>query len=146
MTPPHGPQHQAISDVFEQPVLIVPANVTRECGSTTAPGDTGMATATDGCGSASVTFSDSVSYPCPGSQIITRTWTATDLCGNTSVGTQIITLSDTTAPVLTIPPSVTLDCPADTSTNANARMNSRRIVVTSDVAAENSVAGDRRRQ
>jgi hypothetical protein len=101
------------------PVLVSPPDVTLECGAANAPSDTGMATATDGCGSASVSFSDSISIPCPGSQIITRTWTAVDLCGNTFSKAQIITMSDTKVPVLTLPPSVTLDCPADTSTNAN---------------------------
>jgi hypothetical protein len=101
------------------PVLTIPANVTIECGAVSAPTATGTATATDGCGNATVSFSDSIAIPCPGSQIITRTWLAVDLCGNASSANQIITVGDTIAPVLTCPPNVTLSCPADTSTNAN---------------------------
>ncbi|MBN2505732.1 MAG: hypothetical protein JXQ71_03450, partial [Verrucomicrobia bacterium] len=45
---------------------------------------------------------------------ITRTWTATDACGNAASCSQTITVEDTTAPVMVIPPDVILECPADT--------------------------------
>ena len=32
--------------------------------------------------------------------VITRTWTATDDCGNDSIQTQVVTVQDTTDPVL----------------------------------------------
>jgi len=40
---------------------------------------------------------------------ITRTWIASDTCGNTASYSQTITVSDTTAPVLTCPPDKTVD-------------------------------------
>src|SRR5205814_476100 len=50
--------------------------------------------------------------------VIDRTWSATDDCGNTSTCVQRITVRDTTPPVLSLPPNATLDCPAtDVSTN-----------------------------
>ena len=51
-----------------------------------------------------MTYAD-VSIPggCPQEETITRTWTATDNCGNTSACDQIIEIEDTTPPVFTIP-------------------------------------------
>ena len=48
--------------------------------------------------------------------LIARTWTATDECGNRTSAVQTITLRDTTPPNLRLPPNLTLECPAETST------------------------------
>lgn len=40
---------------------------------------------------------------------ITRTWTASDSSGNTVVGTQVISVSDTTPPVVTVPADVSAE-------------------------------------
>jgi hypothetical protein len=45
---------------------------------------------------------------CPQSRVYTRTWTATDHCGNHASCSQSITVVDTTAPVITCPLSVTI--------------------------------------
>ena len=42
--------------------------------------------------------------------IITRIWSYTDNCGNTTEVEQTITIDDTTAPQLNVPPSVTYEC------------------------------------
>jgi hypothetical protein len=80
------------------PILVCPADITIECGVSTLPAEVGEATASDGCDpSVSVTFSDSeVGDSC--SRTITRTWTATDACGNATNCVQTITVVDTTAP------------------------------------------------
>ncbi|MFZ6051459.1 HYR-like domain-containing protein [Halocola ammonii] len=52
-----------------------------------------------------MTFSESVEC---GGEIITRIWTATDDCGNTSTFTQVVNRTDTTAPVMTNVPSNTI--------------------------------------
>src|SRR6185369_9201253 len=46
--------------------------------------------------------------------IITRTWTASDGCGNSSTAAQVITVIDTTAPAVTTAPGAdaTIECPA----------------------------------
>jgi len=57
--------------------------------------------ASDACGSASLTYSDvSINGNCAGRYSITRTWTATDLSGNTSTASQTISVTDNTAPVI----------------------------------------------
>ncbi|WP_449404089.1 HYR-like domain-containing protein, partial [Flavobacterium microcysteis] len=71
-------------------------------------------TATDACGSATVTFAETrTDGACAGSYTLTRKWTATDLCGNTAVHTQVVTVTDTQAPVFagTLPAaSITASC------------------------------------
>src|SRR5690606_6214298 len=70
-------------------------------------------TATDNCDeSVDVEFSEIFENGnCPQSYTIYRTWTATDTCDNSVSHTQVITVTDTTAPVLTGEDGeLTLDC------------------------------------
>ena len=75
----------------------------------------GSATATDNCDPApAITHSDtSTPGACPQEPVITRTWTATDFCGNVSSCDQVITIVDTTAPVISCPAPVTVECSDD---------------------------------
>jgi ribosomal protein S26 len=52
---------------------------------------------------------------CDNKYTLTRTWTATDGCGNSTVYTQIINVDDTEAPVFNHPPpsSISVNCAAD---------------------------------
>ncbi|WP_211242160.1 T9SS type A sorting domain-containing protein [Pontimicrobium aquaticum] len=63
-------------------------------------GDAGMAQAWDACGEVDVTYTDETDK---GScvTIVTRTWKATDDCGNVTTDVQKITIEDTMAPVYT---------------------------------------------
>lgn len=82
------------------PGITCPADITIECDEDTSPANTGMATGNDNCGgSPAITFADVVN-PGPTAQdySITRTWTATDACGNTNTCVQTITVEDTTPP------------------------------------------------
>lgn|GEM_PF-1558431 len=57
------------------------------------------------------TFSDNiVAGACPGTFIITRTWTLVDNHGNSNVQTQIITVADNLAPTLNEPNDITVQC------------------------------------
>ncbi len=70
-------------------------------------------TATDNCGNATVTFNETrVDGSCPNNYILTRTWTASDACGNTATHTQIINVEDTTPPVFSgvLPSNITVEC------------------------------------
>jgi hypothetical protein len=81
------------------------------------------AMAIDNCDPAPVvTYSDAFTAgACPDSETITRTWTATDTFGNQSSCVQIITVVDTTPPVLFCPPDVTIECD-ESSLPANTGM------------------------
>jgi PKD repeat protein len=86
-----------------KPVLSVPPDTTVECGAETDPMVTGQASATDNTDPApSVAYSDEVIADCGNTATITRTWTATDSCGNSSSQPQRIEVVDTTPPILTI--------------------------------------------
>lgn len=82
----------------------VPASVSIECGQEP---EFGNPVVTDACSAeVSLTFTDSESAgECAGSFVITRTWIATDACGNASEASQTITINDTTAPVISTPAS-----------------------------------------
>ncbi|MEL0456230.1 gliding motility-associated C-terminal domain-containing protein, partial [Flavobacteriaceae bacterium SZ-1-7] len=97
------------------PVLDLPANVTAECSDDLTPIAFGEATATDNCDANPViTFVDVITNgACPGDNTITRTWTATDACGNVASADQTISTSDTTAPVFdqtNLPADVVVEC------------------------------------
>jgi hypothetical protein len=98
------------------PVLAnIPSNVSVLCSEIPLPPASGVVTATDNCSAATVSASVDVITPgsCSGSFIITRTWTATDQCGNSATASQIITVSDYIAPVLSgMPFNTTVQCNA----------------------------------
>ena len=72
----------------------------------------GGATATDDCNNISWSNTPGTwSGGCDNS--ITVTFTATDDCGNSSTTTGTFTIEDTTAPVITCPSDITLDCSDD---------------------------------
>jgi len=64
-----------------------------------------------------VTMQDSVVVgSCAGDTTIYRTWTATDLCGQTSTGTQKISIEDNKPPSYFFPFDVTISCDASIDT------------------------------
>jgi len=96
--------------------IMCPANVTIECDEDSSPTNTGTATATDACpGTPVITFSDMVAPGVGNNSVITRTWMATNAYGNSSSCDQIITVEDTTPPVLTCPGDSTIECDEDTT-------------------------------
>ena len=71
-------------------------------------------TATDNCSSVEVTFVDEVTgLSCSGEESFTRTYTATDACGNASSVSIEVTFNDTIAPTFTAPMDVTVECDSD---------------------------------
>jgi len=100
------------------PVITCPVDVTIECTESIDPAvnsTLGVATATDGCSDMPViAYSDAtLEGDCPQEYTITRTWSATDDCGNTTTCVQVITVDDSTPPVITCPPTLTIQCDAE---------------------------------
>ncbi|MCZ7556546.1 MAG: hypothetical protein M5R41_09110 [Bacteroidia bacterium] len=90
-----------------------PTPLTVECNAVpTAP----TLTATDNCDpNPVVTYGETrTNGPCLDTYTLTRTWTATDACGNTSVFVQTINVQDTTPPVMSGLPQtpITVQCDA----------------------------------
>ena len=98
---------------FTPPDLTCPADVTIECDESTDPSNTGSATATDNCDpSPDVTYTDvEASGACAAEKTITRTWVATDECGNTNTCVQTINVVDTTPPVISCNAPATITPP-----------------------------------
>ena len=98
------------------PVITCPASVTVNCQDNNTSSSTGVATGTDNCSPVTITQSDASTYNASLTSvnhynyIITRTWRATDVAGNFSECLQTITVQDVTAPIITCPASVTLNC------------------------------------
>ena len=98
----------------EAPTFTVPPDTAIDCSINPIPANTGEVTDTlDNCSSITLTFNDVISGGiCPVVSTISRAWTATDECGNSFAGTQIITLIDTIAPTFTAPPDTVINCDA----------------------------------
>jgi hypothetical protein len=97
------------------PVLVgVPTNVTVQC---SAIPSLASVTATDNCSpSVSPVFNEvRTNGACPNAFTLTRTWTATDNCGNTARANQVITVIDNTPPVVVCPTNRTVACVRDTT-------------------------------
>ena len=85
----------------------LPENTITSCNNIGAPE---QLTATDNCSTADVNFIESVENgSCESNYIITRTWIATDDCGNATTHTQTITVQDTEAPQLITDVSSTIE-------------------------------------
>ncbi len=93
------------------PVISCPADIDVLCDDPTDPPFTGTATATDNCtavGDIVIAYSDA------GTGTISRTWTATDECGNQASCVQTITATgDIDPPELICPPDFAVECIED---------------------------------
>jgi len=93
------------------PQIICPPDKTIECDATTDPQNTGLAKATDNCAqNPAITFLDDSLQTTPCEWVITRTWEATDGCGNSSSCSQRITRTNLTPPEISCPADITIDC------------------------------------
>ncbi|MGB0138089.1 MAG: hypothetical protein ACPF83_12715, partial [Flavobacteriales bacterium] len=74
---------------------------------------------------------------CPQEYVMTRTYTATDACGNVTTGTQVITVQDTAAPELTVADDVTIECdqevPAADYTAIDACDSDVTVVISEEI-------------
>jgi hypothetical protein len=93
--------------------------VTVSCASAVPAPNTASVTASDNCsGVITIThISDVISaQTCANRYTITRTYRATDVCGNFAECTQIIKVDDQTAPVITCPANITVTTPIGSCT------------------------------
>ena len=100
-----------IADTTAPVIAALPGPTTIEC---TGTPSFAQATATDACDpTVTLTFVDATTPgSCAGNYSVTRTWTATDDCNNTSTATQTINVADTTAPLISgVGGSATIECP-----------------------------------
>ena len=106
-----------VNDIIAPTIINPPVNVTVEC--FLIPAVPPLPTATDNCaGTVIVTLLSEIQTPgiCPTLYTLTRTWRATDVCGNSATVSQVITVIDTYAPQFTVPPvDVVLECDLNTN-------------------------------
>lgn len=102
-----------VRDITPPSFTTFPNNVTVACD---AIPPTGNPAAADNC-SANVTIQylgeTRNNGVCPESYTLLRRWSATDACGNSTIGTQTLTVRDQVAPVFTfVPANATISCDA----------------------------------
>lgn len=96
-----------VTDVLPPVLEGVPADVTVGCGN--VPSVVSV-TASDDCADAFLIMEETM-FEDGCSQVLRRTWTATDACGNTTTATQEITIVDESAPTFVNPPAdMTMSC------------------------------------
>jgi len=95
----------------EAPAITCPGAITinTDAGQCTSTASIGTATGTDNCGVPTITNNAPATFPIGNTTV---TWTATDGSGNTTTCTQVVTVVDAEAPVIT--------CPANTTINTDA--------------------------
>ena len=134
-----------INDTIAPVIAELPAVSTINCPAAPA---FAVATATDNCaGDVTLTSVDATTEgTCAGSYSVTRTWTATDACGNTATATQTINVQDNTAPVISqLPAASTINCPAQpvfAEANAVDACGSAFTLTSADVTTPGSCAGN----
>ena len=85
------------------PFILCPGNVTVQCASQVPAPNTALVTVSDNCnGAATVTFVDDVisNQTCVNRFDVTRTYRATDECGNSASCSQTITVVSDTVPFI----------------------------------------------
>ncbi len=85
------------------PSVACPANATVQCASLVPAVNTGLVTTSDNCGGAAIVthFGDAIANQvCANQFVLTRTYRATDVCGNVANCTQVITVFDNIPPTI----------------------------------------------
>ena len=107
-----------VVDDTTPPVLSCPDDMAFECMEDIPAPDAGSVDATDNCAdNVDVTWVRdfvSVQGDCPNEKTVLRSYRGTDACGNTAYCTQTFTIDDNTAPMLTCPPDLTIECSMST--------------------------------
>lgn len=122
------------------PQITAPANASYQCASQVPAGDPSQATATDNCGTPTITVADASNGGAGSTAsplVITRVFTATDAAGNSASAAQTITVNDNIQPTITV-------CAAPQSADANASCQAAVPDFTGGVTTtDNCTAGGR---
>jgi hypothetical protein len=102
------------------PTLTCPPFMVISCETDTTTAQLGIAVASDNCTPVdliTISYTDQTQNlgQCNGTGTFTRHWVAEDMCGNVASCIQTIVIVDNTAPVLTIPASLTISCEESTT-------------------------------
>ena len=94
-----------VTDNIDPEIVSGPGATTVSCASAVPVADIALVTATDNCGDVTISFIGDVlsNQSCANRYTITRTYRATDECGNTTDHVQVITVDDQIAPTGTPP-------------------------------------------
>lgn len=76
------------------PEIVVPPNITLQYGDDISPDVIGYATTIETCDNLNISFTDTISESNESFKTIVRTWGTTDDCGNSLIGSQIITIEN----------------------------------------------------
>src|SRR5205814_8553659 len=123
----------------------LPVSSTNNC---SAAPSFAQATATDKCDNNPTLTPSDVTTPgsCAGNYTVTRTWTATDACGNSSTAAQTINVHDVTPPVIaSLPAPSTISCPAVPNfaqATATDACDNNPALTHADVTTPGSCAGN----
>ena len=152
-----GVQYILVEDNVAPVLVGVPADVTVACDAVPAPANV---TATDNCDPMPMVSFTEVSSQNPDLSVcghytytITRTWTATDACGNSTSSTQTIQVEDIVAPTFTVPQDITIYKDAQCGYDANTQITgyptqisdncmAQPLVSFSDATAPGSCVGE----
>jgi hypothetical protein len=124
------------------PTVTAPADASYQCLASVPAADPSQATAADNCGTPAVTVSETTNGGAgsPASPlVITRTFTATDGGGRTASASQVITVIDTTRPVITLSGANPLTVECHTSFTDPGASGSDNCDTTVAVSASGSV-------
>jgi HYR domain len=102
---------QSVTVVDNQlPTIVCPAPLAVSCAAAVPSPNPASITASDNCGSVTMTFvSDTITnQSCPDRYTVLRTYRATDAANNSVTCTQTITVNATTSPTITAPGDVTI--------------------------------------
>ncbi len=135
-----------VQDITD-PTVTCPANTTVNCQDDNTSASNGVATGGDNCSSVAITQSDVNGQDANDANTghynytITRTWRSTDVTGNFSECNQIVTVQDVTAPTVTCPADVTVNCEDDHISTATGVATGTDICSAHIYITESDVSG-----
>ncbi len=122
-----------IVDTIPPVIIGVPANATVSCNNVP---DLPTVNATDNCPVVVEFAENNTPGNCASNYTLTRTWTATDECGNVTTSSQILMVVDNEAPIIDCPSDITLTAGDSIAIwSLNATDNCELQQVTSDIAS-----------